>query len=210
MILSPFWLTCALSSVSWIGIVGPFCVEALVKWAIIPVGESDDDFWQNGAAARCQTIRVVAISSHGRTRTHRHARRLTPQTSCFSLSPQTWEIEWEEHEVMKEERQGAEGFFLPARDQRVVEKRKKKKQKRVTHHKSKNQRLVCVFVRVCVCTRLPDTQYPHPMPLQHCCSHSNKIQGGGRGVKKRGSVLKIREEFCCYCCLDLTNLVLRL
>lgn len=74
-------------------IVGPFCGEALVKWAIIPVGESDDDFWQNAAAAPCQTIRAVAISSHGRTRTHSHARRLTPQTSCFSLSPQTREIE---------------------------------------------------------------------------------------------------------------------
>lgn len=70
MILSPFQSTSALSSVCWIGIFGPFCVEALVKWAIIPVGESDDDFWQNGAAARCQTIRVVAISSHGRTGTH--------------------------------------------------------------------------------------------------------------------------------------------
>ena len=67
------------------GIVGPLCGEALVKWAIIPVGESDDDFWQSAAAARCQTIRAVAISSHGRTRTHGHARRLTPQTSCFSL-----------------------------------------------------------------------------------------------------------------------------
>ena len=59
-----------ISSRCWISIVGLFCGEALVKWAIIPVGESDDDFWQNAAAARCQTIRAVAISSRGRAGTH--------------------------------------------------------------------------------------------------------------------------------------------
>lgn len=89
MILPPLCPPSTISSVCWIGIVGPFCVEALVKWAIIPIGESDDDFWQNAATAPCQTISLVAISSHGRTRTHRHARRLTPQTSCFSLGQQT-------------------------------------------------------------------------------------------------------------------------
>lgn len=75
------------SSCCWISIVGLFCGEALVKWAIIPVGESDDDFWQNAATAPCQTIRAIAISSHG----HARARRLTPQTRCFSLRSQTWE-----------------------------------------------------------------------------------------------------------------------
>lgn len=66
-----------------------FVGDALVKWAIIPVGESDDDFWQNAATAPCQTIRAAAISSRGRTRTHSRARRLTPPTSCFPLRPQT-------------------------------------------------------------------------------------------------------------------------
>lgn len=56
---------------SWIGVAGLFCEVALVKWVIIPVGESDDDFWQNAAAAPCQTIRAVAISSPGRAGMHR-------------------------------------------------------------------------------------------------------------------------------------------
>lgn len=47
--------------------VGPaslarFVGDALVKWAIIPVGESDDDFWQKGAPAPRQTIRAAAIA----------------------------------------------------------------------------------------------------------------------------------------------------
>lgn len=75
------------SSCFWIGIVGLFCGEALVEWAIILVGESDDDFWQNAAAAPCQTIWAIAISSHG----HARARRAAPQTSCFSLRSQTGE-----------------------------------------------------------------------------------------------------------------------
>lgn len=137
LIWSPTTITIspsAISSVHWIGIVGPFCGEALVKWAIIPVGESDDDFWQSAAAARCQTIRATAISSHGRTRTHRHARRLTPQTSCFSLSPQTWEIEWEGRGVMTEGRRR----LFPGWDKRAGRMRrgtrcKSTKESRVRH-----------------------------------------------------------------------------
>lgn len=138
---------------------------------------------------------------HFITRSHTeragHARRLTPHTSCFSLSPQTWEIE---REVMTEE-----GFFSQKRRRRRRERGKNNKESRV---------------RVCAALSSKETpayptpstlSYPRPMPRRHCCSHSNKTRrGGGGGVKKRGSVLKIREEFCCCCCLDLTNLVLRL
>ncbi|CAB1430637.1 unnamed protein product [Pleuronectes platessa] len=75
------------SCFSGIGVVGPFCGEPLVKWAIIPFGESDDDFWQNAAAARCQTIRAVAISSHGRYPTPNTPSTQHPTPPPATLTP---------------------------------------------------------------------------------------------------------------------------
>lgn len=73
--------------------VGPaslarFVRDALVKWAIIPVGESDDDFWQEADPAPCQTISAAAISP-AQTRTRGHVCDFTPQTSCSSLWRET-------------------------------------------------------------------------------------------------------------------------
>lgn len=53
--------------------VGPaslarFVRDALVKWAIIPVGESDDDFWQKADPAPCQTVGAAA-TARAQTRT---------------------------------------------------------------------------------------------------------------------------------------------